>query len=86
MPVGDCDSVVRIENSASADQSSVGRAFCFALSTDMERLNMHAASARAAEDLDARFVSVGGDYAKLCAARLSIDMTRGKPSAAQLDL
>ena len=52
----------------------------------MERLNMHAASARAAEDLDARFVSVGGDYAKLCAARLSIDMTRGKPSAAQLDL
>ena len=84
MPVGDCDSVARTENLASVEQGS--RAFCFALSTDTERLNMHSASARAAEGLDARFVSVGGDYAKLCAARLSIDMTRGKPSAAQLDL
>jgi DNA-binding transcriptional MocR family regulator len=47
---------------------------------------MHPASARAAEDLDARFISVGDDYAKLCATKLNIDMTRGKPSAAQLDL
>jgi aspartate/methionine/tyrosine aminotransferase len=52
----------------------------------MERLNMHPASARAAEDSDARLASLGDDFSKLCAAGLNIDMTRGKPSAAQLDL
>jgi aspartate/methionine/tyrosine aminotransferase len=47
---------------------------------------MHPASARAAEDIDARFASLSDDFSSLCAAGLNIDMTRGKPSAAQLDL
>ena len=47
---------------------------------------MHPASARAAEDIDARFTSLSQDFSKLCGAGLNIDMTRGKPSAAQLDL
>jgi hypothetical protein len=47
---------------------------------------MHPASARAAEDSDGRFTSLSDDFSKLCAAGLNIDMTRGKPGAAQLDL
>src|SRR5215475_6432810 len=40
----------------------------------------------AAVDVRARLERAKADYSDLCEARLKIDMTRGKPSTAQLDL
>ena len=46
---------------------------------------MHSPSPRPTE-LGARLERAKTDFAKLCQAGLKIDMTRGKPSPAQLDL
>jgi aspartate/methionine/tyrosine aminotransferase len=47
---------------------------------------MHPTEAHTAADIQARFDRAKVDYSDLCKAGLKIDMTRGKPSAAQLDL
>jgi aspartate/methionine/tyrosine aminotransferase len=47
---------------------------------------MHPTGSLPAVDVRARFERAKADYADLCRARLKIDMTRGKPSTAQLDL
>jgi DNA-binding transcriptional MocR family regulator len=47
---------------------------------------MHAPEPRAPADIKVRLERAKSDYAALCRAGLKIDMTRGKPSAAQLDL
>jgi DNA-binding transcriptional MocR family regulator len=47
---------------------------------------MHPTEPDAVADIQARFERAKVDYAALCKAGLKIDMTRGKPSAAQLDL
>ena len=47
---------------------------------------MHPTGPLAAGEIQTRLERAKSDYAVLCKARLSIDMTRGKPSAAQLDL
>src|SRR5262249_36355659 len=46
---------------------------------------MHPTGPLAAGEIQARLERAKSDYAALCKAGLSIDMTRGKPSAAQLD-
>jgi DNA-binding transcriptional MocR family regulator len=47
---------------------------------------MHPTEPHAVADIQARFERAKVDYAALCKAGFKIDMTRGKPSAAQLDL
>jgi DNA-binding transcriptional MocR family regulator len=47
---------------------------------------MHPTEPRGAANVRARLERAEADYASLCKAGLEIDMTRGKPSAAQLDL
>ena len=47
---------------------------------------MHPTQSRPAADIQARLERAKVDYSALCKAGLKIDMTRGKPSAAQLDL
>src|SRR5262249_34629747 len=46
---------------------------------------MHPTGPLAAGEIQARLERAKSDYTALCKAGLSIDMTRGKPSAAQLD-
>ena len=46
---------------------------------------MHPIESRAV-DISARFERAKADFSNLCKAELKIDMTRGKPSSAQLDL
>ena len=48
-------------------------------------LKMHPTEPRGA-DIRARFERAKADFSNLCKAGLKIDMTRGKPSSAQLDL
>jgi aspartate/methionine/tyrosine aminotransferase len=47
---------------------------------------MHSTESRPAADLQAHLERAQVDYSALCKAGLKIDMTRGKPGAAQLDL
>ena len=47
---------------------------------------MYPTGARAAVDVQGRFERAKLDYSALCKAGLKIDMTRGKPSDAQIDL
>ena len=47
---------------------------------------MYPTGARVAVDVQGRFERAKLDYSALCKAGLKIDMTRGKPSDAQIDL
>jgi aspartate/methionine/tyrosine aminotransferase len=49
------------------------------------RLMMHPRGPLRAAEIESRLARAKADFADLCKARLKIDMTRGKPSAAQLD-
>lgn len=47
---------------------------------------MQSTGPHTAADIQARLEHAKADYSALCKARLKVDMTRGKPSSAQLDL